>query len=324
MVKLLYQHEFGPGHMISDEAGSLQRLTAEWESLSHSPSAPFMEAIGNGLVRVHLAALDKTELPALNSMFCLTAGHIDGSKEKFLQYLDCLPSFFPDAGSFLTDYKKRGCPPLSHSNTYRRAYHPAYRVITEGYARFLQLIRSLSFLFHEKGRLIVAIDGNCASGKTTLGHFLSLSFDCNVIPMDDFFLPPGLRTASRLAEPGGNIHYERFGTDVKEALQAGRTISYLPFSCSTMDYGKRIILPPKPFTVIEGSYCMRPEFCSLYDYSVFLSCPYDQQIKRIRIRNGEEMLQNFITKWIPMENAYFDAFHVRENCSVVIEQKSVR
>ena len=30
MVKLLYQNEFGPGHMISDESESLKRLTEEW------------------------------------------------------------------------------------------------------------------------------------------------------------------------------------------------------------------------------------------------------------------------------------------------------
>lgn len=318
MVKLLYQHEFGPGHMISDESASFQKLAAEWESLPHSSSVPFAEPIGNGLVRIHLASLDRQELPVLNSMFCQTACHMHGEKEKFLQYLDCLPLYFPDAGDFLADYKKRGCPPLSHSNSYRQAYHPAYRVVMESYAHFLRLIRSLSALFKEKGRLTVAIDGNCASGKTTLSRLLSLSFDCNIIPMDDFFLPPELRSASRLAEPGGNIHYERFQTDIKKPLQEGGAISYLPFSCSAMDYGKRISLPSKPFTVIEGSYCMRPELRSLYDYSIFLSCPYEQQIKRIRARNGEAMLQNFITKWIPMENAYFDAFHVKENCSVSI------
>ena len=77
--------------------------------------------------------------------------------------------------------------------------------------------------------------------------------------------------------------------------------------------------PLKPFTVIEGSYCMRPEFRGLYDYSVFLSCSYEQQINRIRSRNGEEMLKNFIEKWIPMENTYFDAFQVKENCNVTIQ-----
>ena len=32
--------------------------------------------------------------------------------------------------------------------------------------------------------------------------------------MDDFFLPMELRTAERLEEPGGNVHYERFSAEV--------------------------------------------------------------------------------------------------------------
>ena len=62
-VKLLYQSEFGPGHMIPDESASLQRLYEEWENTSHSSSGPFSEAIGNGLVRIYLDTLKKEELP---------------------------------------------------------------------------------------------------------------------------------------------------------------------------------------------------------------------------------------------------------------------
>ena len=58
-VKLLYQSEFGPGHMIPDESASLQRLYEEWENTSHSSSGPFSEAIGNGLVRIYLDTLKK-------------------------------------------------------------------------------------------------------------------------------------------------------------------------------------------------------------------------------------------------------------------------
>lgn len=63
---------------------------------------------------------------------------------------------------------------------------------------------------------------------------------------------------------------------------------------------------------------MRPELRGLYQYSVFLSCSYDCQVARIRARNGEEMLKNFVSRWIPMENAYFHAFQVKKSCSQVI------
>ena len=78
MVKLLYQNEFGPGHMISDESESLKRLTEEWESLPRLSSSSLTEPIGNHLVRVHLAALNREELPLLNAMFCRTESRPHG------------------------------------------------------------------------------------------------------------------------------------------------------------------------------------------------------------------------------------------------------
>ena len=38
--------------------------------------------------------------------------------------------------------------------------------------------------------LLVAIDGRCASGKSTLAKDLQKQLDCNVIHMDDFYLQP--------------------------------------------------------------------------------------------------------------------------------------
>lgn len=319
MVKLLYQNAFGPGHMVSDPSAGLQNLYEEWENIPHSSSGFFSEPIGNGLVRVYLETLKKEELPVLNAMFCQTAGQVHGSLEKFIRSLDILPLYYPDAESFLSEYRKRGYPPVSHSASYRLAYRPAYRVVLQSHAVFLRLIRTLDSSLQKNIPLILAIDGNCASGKTTLSRLLAMYFDCNIIPMDDFFLPPALRTAERLAQPGGNVHYERFIEEVMKPLQNGSEISYRRFRCDIMDYGDAITLPPKPLTIIEGSYCMRPELRGLYHYSVFLSCSYEHQIARIRARNGEEMLKNFISRWIPLENAYFDAFQVKKSCSLVIK-----
>ena len=46
--------------------------------------------------------------------------------------------------------------------------------------------------------LLVAIDGRCASGKSTLAKDLQKQLDCNVIHMDDFYLQPHQRTTKRL------------------------------------------------------------------------------------------------------------------------------
>lgn len=66
----------------------------------------------------------------------------------------------------------------------------------------------------KNGPLRVAIDGPCASGKSTLGQLLAGVYGCPLIRMDDFFLRPEQRSPERLAQPGGNVDYERFSREV--------------------------------------------------------------------------------------------------------------
>ena len=75
---------------------------------------------------------------------------------------------------------------------------------------FEQICSRIEQLLFQNARLILAIDGCSASGKTTLAQRLAERFSGDVVHMDDFFLPLSLRTPERLAEPGGNVHYERF------------------------------------------------------------------------------------------------------------------
>ena len=60
-------------------------------------------------------------------------------------------------------------------------------------------------LLAREGSVVIAIDGSCTAGKTTLAAHLATKYDCNLIHMDDFFLRPEQRTAERFAEPGGNV-----------------------------------------------------------------------------------------------------------------------
>ena len=64
------------------------------------------------------------------------------------------------------------------------------------------------------GRYIVAIDGRCGAGKSTLAQKLARDLGGRVVCADDFFLRPEQRTPERLAEPGGNLDRERMKSDV--------------------------------------------------------------------------------------------------------------
>ena len=136
----------------------------------------------------------------------------------------------------------------------------------------------------ESGVRIIAIDGRCASGKSTLSEDVKNTLDVNIVRMDDFFLPLSLRTPERFALPGGNVHYERFIDEVIKGFENGGDFSYRVFSCSKMDYdGERRIDSSLP-TIVEGSYALHPSFPSYWEKAFFLDVDKEEQLKRLEKR----------------------------------------
>ncbi len=139
-VKLIYQNEFGSGHMVKNEAAALERLRAEYAATHPRTDIPLYEQIGGGLVRLNLAALDVCTMPleTVNSAFAATANAVRGNIESFRQklkllYLLCEAGTFgfdtEELRKYLAEYEKAGFPVVSHSEEYRSAYSPSYRVI---------------------------------------------------------------------------------------------------------------------------------------------------------------------------------------------------
>ena len=139
-VKLLYQSEFGGGHLIWNEKACLTRLLEEYRATPQCRDIPLTEDIGGGIVRIHLAALDAHGLSPeeLGQIFFRSAAQTRGTMASFREKLSLLQEltaegampFSRDAlDAYLADYEAAGFPPVSHSETYRENYHPAYRVV---------------------------------------------------------------------------------------------------------------------------------------------------------------------------------------------------
>lgn len=137
-VKLLYQNTFGGGHLIRDEEAAIRYLRREYAAVSPDPSMPLTEDIGSGLLRVNLAALPENRLEELGQVFLQSAKAWQGTLEDFLPKLALLReltaegvfAFSPETlDAYLEEYAQVGYPMVSHSESYRQAYHPAYRVV---------------------------------------------------------------------------------------------------------------------------------------------------------------------------------------------------
>lgn len=180
-----------------------------------------------------------------------------------------------------------------------------------------ELEKRLDGLTEKESPAIVAIDGSCASGKTTLAAVLAEKYECNLIHMDDFFLRPEQRTPERLAQPGGNVDYERFREEVLQPLRRGEAFSYRPYCCAIGALGEEIRVEPRKLTIVEGSYSMHPYFGEIYDLKIFLTVEPQVRMQRI-LQRPKHLHQAFFEKWIPMEQQYFAAFSIADNCDLIL------
>ena len=168
-------------------------------------------------------------------------------------------------------------------------------------------------LKHRTSRpLLVALEGRCASGKTTLAARLQEELQrarpellVNVFHLDDFFLRPEQRTATRLQKPGENVDHERFLAEVLLPLSQSRPVLYRPYDCHTQTLQKAISVPISDIAIVEGSYSCHPALSPYYQVRFLLDVEPDEQRQRLVKRNGEAGWKRFAELWIPLEERYF-------------------
>lgn len=329
IVKQCYQAAFGAEHLLKDIDRAKQYLQREYETVIPSNSIPLYEEISETVCRVNLASWKAKQLPLnlLFQLFIQSSTISTNGKELFLQYLqeatpiiqtETVPFSFEQWNNFLNEYKAIGMPSLHHSEAYRNQEFPAYRIIKKEWIDLLPMLEKINEITTKKSDGVIAIDGRAGAGKTTLAHKLSQFLNAELIAMDDFFLPMNLRTEERLQSAGGNIHYERFLEQVIPYLHSHRPFTYQIFDCSIMDYNKEKSIHNTGWTIVEGSYSHHPLFQHYADITIFVDITKELQMKRILQRNGEKMAHLFETKWIPMEEHYFQQFQIKEHSDFVI------
>ena len=346
--KALAQAVLGPEHFVSDYPRALERVMAEYASAPKITADRLVEPIGERFSRIHIGALDAAGLsPAtLAKLFVISSrvAPCDRAElEKGVSFLRALaesgmlPFGERDAREYAAGWAADGYPAVSHTPAFREEYRPAYRVVANGLVKLLRLFESVDRQLAELNesvdrqlaelnravdrqpasggrRVIVAIDGQCGSGKSTLGELLAEVYDAPLFRMDDYFLRPEQRTPERLAEPGGNVDRERFAAEILVPLASGaETVTYRPFDCSAWEIGEARTASVGRVAIVEGSYAMHPELAPHYTVSAMLRIDPALQLERIAARDPQ-LLDRFVNEWIPLEQRYFAEMNVAERC----------
>lgn len=329
IMKLIYQNEFGCGHLVKDEDENFIMLMNEWKQVGINKEEALFEEIGNGYARMNIRAAKEQgiSIKLFQDIFLQSAkiniGSLDGFYRKIEEFKKLcgeggIPFSVGEVEAFIREWEQGGRLLFSHSKEYKNLYSPAYRVISKEFIKSLPILMDIERKIKSRKSVIVGIDGRCGAGKTTFSKQLADFYNVQVIHMDDFFLSPDLRIGNRHSEPGGNIHYERFNEEVAENIRIGREFEYSVFSCKTMDYIHKIKINPSKIIIVEGSYSMHPIIKDIYDIKVFCNVEAHEQKRRIIRRNGLELYKNFELRWIPMEEKYFEAFKVMKNCDYIL------
>ncbi len=323
-AKLAYQSEFGPAHLVQSPDKVLLSLMEERKAAGAEPIPP--EPIGNGLCRFHITqALSMLwELPLIGRMFTWTMARTEGTEAGLSEKLESLAALpVPGMGEYLEGWRREGCPPVRHSEAFRNAYHPHYRVVRLDFARYLPSLVPLEKVAREKARrgrpALIGIDGRCGSGKTGFAALAAAALICSsdVVHMDDFYLPWADRAPNWQEIPAGNMHLERVRWEILTPDEKGEPTYYWPYDCAG-DRLLDLVTLWEPLRIVEGTYSLHPSLRKYYDFKVFLTCDKEEQTRRLRAREGD-YYPTFDRVWRTLEEKYFAACGTEKAADLVVD-----
>ena len=147
IFKFLFQSSFGCEHLVASEEIALDYVKKEYERMPKSDRTNRIDPLDGDYVRVHLSCLNDRLTPeVLARYFCLSAKKEPEGKARLVEKLGIarelivdgtLPLPLSEFDELHTKWRDAGYPAIHHSDAFREAYHPAYRVISREYSELL-------------------------------------------------------------------------------------------------------------------------------------------------------------------------------------------
>lgn len=322
VVKFVFQGYLGVGHLLGESARVEERIAEEMSREQASPEEALTEDLGPFRCRLNLrrAMAEGLTPRMIAAMMRLSEIPADDAREDVIRFCRTLAEEENDPDILKEALLLRDGSRLpSHSVEYREHYRPAYRVVSGEWRSLLPAIAAVLKRQAETARVLVTVDGPCASGKTTLARKLAEVLDCDVIHTDDFVVPHARKTPERLAVPGGNCDWERLTREVTGPWKDGSAVLYRKYDC----HGDRL-KPPEAIRsdrllILEGCYCNLPPVRECADVRLFLETPEEIRAGRLVRRESPESLKQYHSRWIPLENAYFEAYGLPDPECIVLK-----
>lgn len=149
VLKLCYQAAHGAEHLLADPARAREYFDREFAAVPPDASIPLAEDISRDITRISLGAWKAAALPPdwLFRMFVRTAN----APVNHVSMADCLAEAasicapaMPGWDDALSAWQREGMPAVHHSEAYRAAERPAYRIVRRSYRVLLPILMQLA------------------------------------------------------------------------------------------------------------------------------------------------------------------------------------
>ncbi|MDO8265706.1 MAG: uridine kinase [Candidatus Saccharibacteria bacterium] len=189
-------------------------------------------------------------------------------------------------------------------------------------------------------RLIVAVDGVDTSGKTyfadELGRVLESTGRVVIrASIDGFHNPRKIRYAQGEYSPEG-YYQDSFNLDgfIKDLLLRYKNRDQQGFLTAVHDVrtDNRVEnlwteVPEEAILIIDGIFLMRPELERYWDYKIFLDVPFEEVIRRAKLRDGDllgtELEIKYQRRYIPAQKKYLQEINPKVKADKVINNQDI-
>ena len=313
VLKLMFQALLGVGHLLGEEAQVTRRIADEQRCAAPVSGEQLCEPIGPRYMRLNLRPAMAAALPPVWIARMMAGSAAPKADRAALRAaVSALPPLPGISAGELNSLAEALCRDETllpgHSEAYRAAYHPAYRLIDRAWLPLLPLLCAVAALPQSAERLLITVDGPCAGGKSTLAARLSALTGADLVHMDDYLIPHRCKTPQRLAIPGGNADIERLEREVLIPWQNGEDVLIRRYNCHADELEPPCPLHGSRLLLVEGCCANLPPLRRAAALRVFVTVPPQLQWQRLQARESPASCRQFRERWLPLEEAYFRAY----------------
>ena len=154
----------------------------------------------------------------------------------------------------------------------------------------------------------VGVDGFGASGKTTLADMIAAAVPGAVVVHVDDFARPDVQGWER----------NRFVEQLLQPLLAGRPARYQRWDWGTDTGAEWHDVPADVAVVVEGVSSTDVRLGVPWDITLWVDAPYETRLTRALERDGPELLDRWLTDWMPSEEAYARDQRPQERVDLIV------